>query len=502
VIPLVVVENPKRWPFQLPGVEVVPARQYLVDARYSDMRRVAVYNICRNYGYQNVGYYVSLLAHARGHRPLPSVGTLQALGETPLVRMASEELDELIQTSLGRLQSSDFRLSIYFGHNMAKRHDRLARALFNLFPAPFLRARFGWDDDRWKLTSLRPIATSEIPDEHHDFVMDQASEYFARPSRVRRPREFRYDMAILWDPEDPTAASDEKAIRRFQRAAERHGIETDLITQDDAGRIAEYDALFIRETTAVNHHTYRMSCKAAMEGMVVMDDPESIIRCGNKVYQAELFDRHEIPCPPTMVVHEDNADEIGQRIGFPCVLKKPDGAFSRGIVRVASESELLAELPSLFEESELVIAQGFVSSSFDWRIGVLDRTPLYVCKYHMASGHWQIAHNAPGKQIRFGRVETFSVEDAPPEAVELGVRAASLVGDGLYGVDIKQVDGRFLVMEVNDNPNVDGGVEDALLKDGLYDEVMRWFRVRLDARGGDPRLPLIGARPNGAPVAP
>ena len=487
MIQLVVVENPKRWPFQLEGVEVVPARQYLVERKYSDMRRVAVYNICRNYGYQNVGYYVSLLAQARGHRPLPSVATLQALGETPLVRMASGELEKLIQTSLGRLQSGEFRLSIYFGRNVARRHDRLARALFNLFPAPFLRARFAWEGDMWKLQSLRPIATSEIPDSHHAFVMQQARQHFTRPSRARRPREFRYDMAILWNEKDLTAPSNERAIRRFQKAAAVVGIYTDVIDQDDYGRIAEYDALFIRETTGVNHHTYRFSRRAAAEGLVVMDDPESIVRCGNKVYQAELFERHEIPCPPTMVVHEENADEVGARIGFPCVLKKPDGSFSQGIALVGSAAELKVRLQSLFAESELVVAQGFVPSSFDWRVGVLDRRPLYVCKYHMAAGHWQIAHNAPGEQIRFGRVETFRIEDAPRAAVELGVRAASLVGDGLYGVDIKEVSGRFLVMEVNDNPNLDGGVEDALLKDGLYEEIMRWFRIRLDARGSEPR---------------
>ena len=49
---------------------------------------------------------------------------------------------------------------------------------------------------------------------------------------------------------------------------------------------------------------------------------------------AELFERHEIPCHPTMVVDEENADEVGSRIGFPCVLKKPDGSFSKGVALV------------------------------------------------------------------------------------------------------------------------------------------------------------------------
>jgi glutathione synthase/RimK-type ligase-like ATP-grasp enzyme len=63
------------------------------------------------------------------------------------------------------------------------------------------------------------------------------------------------------------------------------------------------------------------------------------------------------------------------------------------------------------------------------------------------------------------------------------VRAASLIGDGLYGVDVKEADGGFLVMEVNDNPNIDTGCEDAVLGDRLYLAVMEWFRQRLDERG-------------------
>ena len=36
-------------------------------------------------------------------------------------------------------------------------------------------------------------------------------------------------------------------------------------------------------------------------------------------------------------------------------------------------------------------------------------------------------------------------------------------------------------MEVNDNPNVDRGVEDAILGDELYERIMKGLRARVDA---------------------
>jgi glutathione synthase/RimK-type ligase-like ATP-grasp enzyme len=151
--------------------------------------------------------------------------------------------------------------------------------------------------------------------------------------------------------------------------------------------------------------------------------------------------------------------------------------------KVDEEGELRRLLDELFRESELVVAQTFTPSPFDWRVGVLDRQVLYVCRYHMARGHWQIIRGR-GDGVRYGRVEPVPEHAAPARAVELGRRAASLVGDGLYGVDIKEVDGRFLVMEVNDNPNIEAGLEDAVPREALYDAVVEWFRRRLDARGG------------------
>jgi glutathione synthase/RimK-type ligase-like ATP-grasp enzyme len=485
VIPLIVVENPKRWPFALDEAEVVSAREYLTGERYPDLRGAAVYNLCSRYGYQALGYYVSLLAQARGHRPLPSVNTLQSLRDSPTLRIVSEDIDERIQKTLRPLRSATFDLSIYFGRNVTSRYDRLARALFNQFPAPFLRARFVRDaEGHWALHALRPVPTSEVPEAHRPFVLEQAARYFRRPTGPQPIRTHRYGLAILWRRAGAEAPSNERAIRKFVRAASEVGIRAEVIEPDEAGRIAEYDALFLRETTSVDHFTYRLARRATQEGLVVVDDPESIVRCSNKVYQAELFRRHRIPAPRTLVVHQGNERSISEAVGFPCVLKRPDGAFSRGVVKVENEEELLGLLPGLFAESELVVAQEWMPSAFDWRIGLLEGRPLFACRYHMARGHWQIVKESGSGRRSFGRVEALAPEDVPPAVVAAAVRAASFIGDGLYGVDVKEVEGKPRVMEVNDNPNVDAGGEDGVLGDELYLAIMRHFRTKLDQRGG------------------
>lgn len=482
---LVVVENVQRWPFQLEGVEVVSAREYLTSEAFLRLRGAVVYNLCRRYSYQSLGYYVSLLAAARGHRPIPSVSTLQAVGLPPVLRTVSSDLEPDLQRFLAPLRSDAFDLSIYFGRNLTPRYDPLARALFDEFPAPFLRARFLRDrDGRWRLIRLRPIATSEIRDSHRDFVLEQAVRFFRRPTSPRRPREYRYAMAILWSAEDLGAPSNARAITKLVQAAGREGIEATIIGPEAAPRIAEYDALFLRETTAVEHHTYRLARRAAQEGLVVMDDPDSIIRCSNKVFQAELFRRHRIPAPATLVVHEGNAHRIAEEVGLPCVLKRPDGSFSRGVMKAETVAELDRLLPDLFQESELLVAQTWTPSTFDWRIGILGGRPLFAARYHMARGHWQIIRGDGGGGADFGRVEAVPLGEVPPAVVKTALLAAAPIGSGFYGADVKVLDGRPLVMEVNDNPNLDAGYEDRVDGEAIYRGIMRHFRRELDARGG------------------
>jgi glutathione synthase/RimK-type ligase-like ATP-grasp enzyme len=196
----------------------------------------------------------------------------------------------------------------------------------------------------------------------------------------------------------------------------------------------------------------------------------------------ELLQHQGIPIPRTRVMDRDNVAEVMADLGLPCVLKAPDGAFSQGVVKVNQASEVALQVGSFIETSDLVIAQEFVPTPFDWRVGIFDRQPLYVCKYYMAARHWQILKRDRSGRPHYGKVETLPVERAPKQVVRTALRAANLIGDGLYGVDLKQVGRSCYVMEVNDNPNIDAGVEDAVLGDTLYRRIMSGFLKRLERR--------------------
>ncbi|MBS0357667.1 MAG: RimK-like ATPgrasp N-terminal domain-containing protein, partial [Proteobacteria bacterium] len=159
---IIVTNNPKDWIFQLSNVEVVSANQYIDDPSYANQRNYRVYNLCRSYRYKSLGYYVSLLAEARGHRIFPSVSTIQDQKSQSIIRVLSDDIDHLIQKSLSKLKSKEFHLSIYFGKNVATQYDKLSKQLYNLFQAPLLSAQFVYHK-KWILQNITLLQINEIP---------------------------------------------------------------------------------------------------------------------------------------------------------------------------------------------------------------------------------------------------------------------------------------------------------------------------------------------------
>ena len=487
---LLVVNDLKDWALEIPGVVVVPARAYLTDQRYFDNRAAKVFNLCRSYKYQSAGYYVSLLAAARGHHPIPSLARIQDLRSKTVARLLSEDLEDTIQKALKREAAPQFSMDVLFGRHPQPQFDRLAWSLYSLFEAPLLRVEFVFKGGEWQLRKIRAIGVSDLAPEQKSFVLQAASEYFSvKRRRAPRRAQSRYDLAILHDPKDRMPPSNKRAMARFEAAAEALDMGVELITKEDAGRLAEFYGLFIRETTSVNHHTYRMARRAQAEGLVVIDDPDSILKCTNKVYLAELLTRYKIPSPKTMIVHAGNVDDIVPTLGIPVVLKLPDSSFSAGVTKVDRAEDVRSRVREALQQSELIVAQEFVPTDYDWRVGVIDRRPIYVSKYYMARRHWQIVRrDADGATVE-GTADTLAVEDAPQDVVQVALKAANLIGKGLYGVDLKQVDGKIYVIEINDNPSIDAGYEDTVRKGDLYRDIMGVILARIEAAKRAPSTP-------------
>jgi glutathione synthase/RimK-type ligase-like ATP-grasp enzyme len=468
-----VVNHARDWPFPIDGARVVSAREYLTDPAWSDVQSARIVNLCRTDRYQSRGYYVSLLAEARGHRVLPEVKTLGDLQAHEVDRVLGSGVVEPLQRALSANGADTWTVDAWFGRDPQGRNDALAQQLFSALRVPLLRAAFAREDGRWRLRKLRVVGPHEIPPDLRRFAADAAGEYVHRGSRAR-PRAAppsQPAIAILFNEDEPDPPSNVGALRRFASAARALGMRPSIIGRGDIERLPDFDALLIRDMTRVDHYTYQFARRAVSEGLVVVDDPDSILKCTNKVYLNELLSRHRVPMPKTLMVHRDNVDRIVPALGLPCILKQPDSAFSLGVTKVESAAALASCLDALFAKSDLVITQQWLPTAFDWRVGVFDRRPLFVCKYFMARGHWQVVKRESGRKVE-GSTVTLSVGEAPQSVVRTAVRAANLIGDGLYGVDLKESDGQCYVMEVNDNPNVDAGNEDDILKDALYREVM------------------------------
>ena len=479
---VVVINNPGKWSFNTPGVEVISPKQYLEDQSYAGRKGLRIFNLSNDYAYQKRGYYVSLLAEARGHKVVPSVKNIIDLKSQQIVKIASDDLYDLIQKSFKRIKSNSFVLSVYFGRNVALQYDKLSKELYKIFPAPFLRAKFAKINNMWEVQSVRPIAFKEIPEYHLDYVDQFVTEYFGKKRYdFGKPDKYLYDMAILVDPNENSASpSNKKALAKFQEIAEKMGCYVDFITKDDATKVAEYDILLIRATTFVNHYTYRMARRAESEGLAVLDDPGSILKCANKVFLAELLQSAKISVPKTLIVTSEKNNSIEKEIGFPCVLKIPDSSFSQGVKKVNDSEELDAVLKSMLKQSDLIIAQEYVYTDFDWRIGILDNKVLFACRYYMAKGHWQIYNWSSKKNSETsGRFDNVPVEEVPSYIIETALKATKLIGNGLYGVDIKDINGKGVIIEINDNPNIDAGIEDLLLKDKLYESVIQYLMSRV-----------------------
>jgi glutathione synthase/RimK-type ligase-like ATP-grasp enzyme len=91
----------------------------------------------------------------------------------------------------------------------------------------------------------------------------------------------------------------------------------------------------------------------------------------------------------------------------------------------------------------------------------------------MPPKYWKI-RKVSGTKIIWCKIQTIDRRIANKHLLDMALAAAKAVGNGIYGVDLKEINGKYHVVEVNDNPNIDAGGEDVSNPE-LYSEIIKYL---------------------------
>jgi glutathione synthase/RimK-type ligase-like ATP-grasp enzyme len=251
------------------------------------------------------------------------------------------------------------------------------------------------------------------------------------------------------------------SLVKCRDVAESMGHTVEFIFPVDIKKIPKLDALFIRANTDPMNTTYVAARTASMYGIPVIDDAHSIRVCADKINMYMHLMKRNISLPRTRFLRKKDLDAdygngLFEELGSPLVLKEPSTSFSARVEKVSTVPELLKIARRFFKLSDWIVAQEYIESRFDWRIGVLNGEFLYACRYIIPSETFKIQASVNG-HIVYCDVESVPAEHVPSGVIRLGIEAGSAIGAGLYGVDIKESNGKLYVIEVNDNPSLEGG---------------------------------------------
>jgi glutathione synthase/RimK-type ligase-like ATP-grasp enzyme len=267
------------------------------------------------------------------------------------------------------------------------------------------------------------------------------------------------------------------AVVKCRDVAESMGHTAEFIFPVDIKKIPKLDALFIRANTDPMNITYVASRMAQMYGIPVIDDPSSIRICADKINMYMHLMKKNVSMPKTRFLKnkeldESSAAQLFEELGTPLVLKEPSTSFSVRVEKVSSPGELLKVAKRFFKLSDWIVVQEYIESRFDWRVGVINGQLLYACRYIIPSETFKIQASVNG-HIVYCDVESVPADQVPPGVIELGREAGNAIGNGLYGVDIKESNGKLYVIEVNDNPSLEGG-EDAHYPD-MFQKIISYL---------------------------
>ena len=252
---VILVDQARDFPNAETPHKVITTSDYLARPKlFAGPGRAKIINLSRSYNYQSKGYYASLLAEARGHRIIPTVETMLELREHKLYEQSLPDLEEALNVAAQRARANEdatFDLLFCFGLSQDPRFEAFGRLLFDWYRCPALEVTIT-PGKRWKIDRLRARPLGKLGPEEAAFFRAALQQHTERDWRNPRARAVaKYSLAVLHDPQEKLPPSSVETIRYFQKFAERHSVDVEVLSKRQLAELAEFDGLFIRATTSI-----------------------------------------------------------------------------------------------------------------------------------------------------------------------------------------------------------------------------------------------------------
>lgn len=188
-------------------------------------------------------------------------------------------------------------------------------------------------------------------------------------------------------------------------------------------------------------------------GYKVLNSSKAIETCDDKSLTHLKLMHNNIKMPRTIIAPKtfDNigytnlafAKEVGERLGYPLVLKECFGSFGQQVYLINDLDELQNKIKAL--ESKPILFQEFISSSFgrDVRIQLVGSKVVASMYRHSDNGDFRANLSIGGKMKKYTPTE---------EQSRLAIRCCQILGLDFAGVDILfGRDDEAIICEVNSN---------------------------------------------------
>ncbi|MCB1790060.1 MAG: 30S ribosomal protein S6--L-glutamate ligase [Gammaproteobacteria bacterium] len=264
------------------------------------------------------------------------------------------------------------------------------------------------------------------------------------------------------------------STRRLVEAAKEHGHEVRVL---DALRcymnitsmrpsihykgedLVGFDAVIPRIGASVTFYGTAVLRQFEMMGVYPLNESVAITRSRDKLRSLQLLARKGIGLPVTGFAHspDDVQDMLKMVGGAPAVIKLLEGTQGIGVVLAETEKAAESVIEAFMGLKANILIQEFIKEAggADIRCFVIGERVVAAMKRQGKDGEFRSNLHRGG---------TASLVKLTPEERSTAVRAASIMGLNVCGVDILRSNHGPVVMEVNSSPGLEG-IEAASEKD-------------------------------------